>query len=171
MMGNVRQSEFDNNDNRAITARVGLVSHGALDAQLGLSYHASAFRDGSDDFTALGPDLKLRWQALGLRSYFYSSTEDLAGGEVDRSGMTLEPTYTLTRDSEKYGKIVLVGRYSMASHETGPAKSTWSQMGVGVNVYVTDAFIARAGFMTQGEEDDLQEVDNDAFTISVTSEF
>ena len=171
MMGNVRLSEFDTNDNRALTGRVGLVSRGGLDAQLGLSVHKSAFRDGSDDYTAMGPDLTLGWQAVGLRSYFYSSTEDLAGGEVDRSGMTLEPSYSLTRDSDKYRTIVLVGRYSTASEEAGGGKSTWTQLGVGVNVNVTESFVARAGFMTQGEEDDLSEVDNDAFTLSVTSEF
>ena len=171
MMGNVRTTEFDNNDNRALTGRVGLVSQGGLDIELGLSAHQSAFRDGSDDFSAFGPDLTLGWQAVGLRSYLYSSTEDLAGGEIDRSGMTLEPTYTLSRDSEKYSKIVFTGRYSMASREAGAAKDTWTQFGLGVNVNVTDAFIARVGFMTQGEEDDLAEVDNDAITISVTSEF
>jgi hypothetical protein len=85
--------------------------------------------------------------------------------------MTLEPTYTLSRDSDKYSKIVFTGRYGTASKDAGAAKETWTQLGFGVNVNVTDTFIARAGFITQGEEDDLDEVDNDAFSISVTSEF
>lgn len=85
--------------------------------------------------------------------------------------MTLEPSYSLTRDSDNYRTIVLVGRYSTVFEEAGGGKSTWTQLGVGVNVNVTESFIARAGFMTQGEEGDLTEVDNDTFILSVTSEF
>jgi hypothetical protein len=67
MMPNVRSTEFDTNDNRALTGRLGLVSSGDLNAELGVSAHSSAFRT-DDDFTAFGPDLTLGWQALGLRS-------------------------------------------------------------------------------------------------------
>lgn len=53
-----------------------------IDLELGLSASSGALRDGEDDFTAFGPDLTLSLGDLGLRSYFYSSTEDVRGAPL-----------------------------------------------------------------------------------------
>ena len=188
LMGNVRGTQFDTNGNRALTGRVGLVLLSALDAELGFSASGGKLRSAEDgnfgendpqryeaDFTAFGPDLTLGWKGLGLRSYLYTSSEDLSGASVDdlaRDGVTLEPSYTFKRDATRFKEITLVGRYGLADEETLSGDTfKRTQLGIGLNVHITKAFIARAGFVSQGEDEELSDVDNNAFSISLTSEF
>lgn len=175
MPDNVRMTQFDSNSNRTLTSRLGLVWRNGVDLELGLSASSGALRDGKDDFTAFGPDLTLGLGDLGLRSYFYSSTEDVRGAplsELARTGMTIEPSYTIRRDSERFKNITLVGRYSMADEETlADTELKRTQLGIAANIAITSSFQARIGFVSQGEDSDLPDADNNAFTLSVTNEF
>ncbi len=185
---NVRGSQFDANGNRALTGRLGLVLCDELNCELGFSSSVSQLRAGEDsriptseperyaaDLAAWGPDLVFSWKGLKLRSYLYNSKEDLKGAPVDelrRDGLTVEPSYTFRRESERLGALTLVGRYSRADEETlAGAKLRQTQLGIGVNGQITRAFKVRAGFVSQGEGRDLPDLDNDAFSFSLTAEF
>ena len=177
MMPNVRATTADNNDNRTLTGRLGLVLHSGLNAELGLSASSGTLRS-KDGFTAFGPDLTLDWKGLGLRSYLYKSAEEteelsgVSGSELDRDGLTIEPSYTFVRDTERYGEIVLVGRFSRADEEILEGKTLRrTQLGIGLNLQITRAFNARLGFVSQGEDEDLDDADNNAITLSLTNEF
>ena len=186
--GNVRTSGADGNGNRTLTGRVGLVLLDDLEAELGLSAASGALRAGEDasldagrpdryaaDFSSWGPDLTLEWRGVKLRSYLYSSTEKLKGasvGALERTGMTVEPSYTFKRAAGRFKAFTLVARYSAAEKET-LARTTLkrTQIGIGLHVDITSAFQGRIGFVSQGEAEDLPEVDNNAFSIGLTSEF
>ena len=186
----VRRTGADANGNRTFTGRLGLAVLGGLDAELGVSVASGQLRDGphvdatiglppefqyAADFTAFGPDLTIDINGFGLRSYFYSSTEELTGApvaEIARTGMTVEPSYTIKRDAERFKAFSLIARYSMAEEENLAGQTlTRDQIGVALNVFITDAFIGRLGYVIQGESDDLQDLDNNAMSISMTSEF
>ncbi|MBI2503200.1 MAG: hypothetical protein HYW07_08190 [Candidatus Latescibacteria bacterium] len=185
---NVSNTQFDANGNRALTGRVGLVLCSSLNCELGLSASRSRLRSGEDqriaasepghyaaDFTAWGPDLSLKWKAIKLRSYLYGSTEDLERAPVDklsRSGLTVEPSYTLRRTGRRLEMVSLVGRYSRADEETlGGPKLRMTQLGIGANGQITRAFRVRLGFVSQKEGKDLPDLDNDAFSLGLTAEF
>lgn len=188
LMGNVRDTQFDANGNRTVTGRVGLVTHTPLDAELGISASGGDLRAAEDgslavadpnrygaDYTAVGSDLSLGWRGLGLRSYYYASTEDLSGaprGQLDRDGFTLEPSYTYRRDAKRFAQVTVLGRYSSADEETLAGQTLGrTQWGLGVNAKVTRSFVARIGFLAQREDDDLADLDNDVFSIGLTNEF
>ena len=186
MPGTVRSTGADSNGDRTLTGRIGLVTMGSLDAELGLSFSSGQLRDGADataagtdqfaaDFSAFGPDLTIGIKDFGLRAYFYSSTEELTGApvpELARTGMTIEPTYKINLGEDRFKALTLVARYSMAEEDNLAGQTlTRDQIAVGVNVDITDAFIGRLGYVIQGESDDMPELDNDALSISLTSEF
>lgn len=185
---NVRGTQFDANGNRALTGRLGLVLCDELNCELGFSASRSKLRSGKDsriaatepehyaaDLTAWGPDFVFSWKGLKLRSYLYNTTEDLGGAPVDklrRDGLTVEPSYTYRRESERLGAITLVGRYSRAGEETlAGAKLRQRQLGIGVNGQITRAFKMRAGFVSHRESKDLPNLDNDSFSFGLTAEF
>ncbi len=192
LMDNVRGTGADTNSNRTITGRVGLLLRSAGDIEVGVSAASGELRSVADpdpdlvgsaeayegEFSAFGPDLTLSWQALSLRYYYYSSSEDLKGvaaGENDsisRSGYTFEPIYTLTSERERFSSVSLMLRYSMAEEENLQGQTlTRSQLGIGVKTKITAQFVGRAAYMVQGEDDALPDMDNNAFTISFTNEF
>ena len=127
------------------------------------------------DFTAFGPDLSLSWNGFGLRSYYYTSTEELNNApvnEIARDGFIVEPSYTISQDSDRFQEIMLLGRYSVADEEDlGGNTFRRTQLGIGVNAKLTSSFVARLSYMAQGEDDDLNDLDNNALTFSVTNEF
>ena len=188
LMGNVRGTEADTNDDRTVTGRLGLVYQSGLDLEVGVSFSSGALRSVEDpslatdaaeryaaDFSAFGPDIRVSVRDFSLRGYFYTSSEDLTGAgisQLDRSGMTLEPSYTLRRDASRFGEISLVARYSMSDEDTmagGTLKRT--QTGIGVSAAATSQLDLEVGYVSQDEDDDMPKLDNNAFTISLTSHF
>jgi hypothetical protein len=167
---NVRGTTADVNDNRTLTGRVGLVRLGGIDAELGLSF-ASGDLAEPGSFTALGSDLVLGLGSASLRSYLYSSTEDTGPVDIDRSGFTVEPMYTISLEKERLSALSLLVRYSQAEEDDPTGTLTRSQLGVGVVGQITSSLRFRAGFMSQGEDDDLPDADNNAITFSITNEF
>ena len=185
MMPVVRSTTADANGNRAFTGRLGLVLMGGLGAELGLSFAGGQMRDGSApdlsgvdafgaDFSSFGPDLTVNIGAFGLRSYYYSSTETLDGGPVDdlvRTGMTVEPSYTIKREADRFHTISFIVRYSTAEEENLAGQTlSRDQSGIAVNVEITDGFVGRLGYLIQGESKDLTDLDNDVMSISLISE-
>lgn len=116
-----------------------------------------------------------QWQAFALRSYYYSSVEDLHAApqsQLQRDGFTIEPSYSLRFERKRYSSITLLGRYSSADEEAlGLGSLQRQQLGVGINVQITHSFVAKLGIITQGEGAQLPSVDNDAFTLSLTNVF
>ena len=132
--------------------------------------------DYAADFSAYGVDATFGLYGFGLRSYFYSSTEDLSGGapvgELARSGFTLEPSYTLKREADRFKEIVLLARLGQADEETLVGTTLRrSQLGLGANIQLTHTFVGKVGYISQGEDEDLPDIDNNAFNFSFTYEF
>ena len=184
-LSGVRGTGTDTNGNRTVTGRVGLVYNSDFDFELGVSGSTGELRAGptgvaatAEDFeasfTAFGPDLTIGYQGLGLKSYYYTSTEDLTGTrDIDRSGFTVEPSYTLhRRGASKFREVTLLTRLSRAEEDDIAGNTyTRTQFGVGLNTRITKTFVGKISFVSQGEDDHLPDQDNNALSISITSEF
>lgn len=188
LMPNVRATGADSNDDRSLSGRVGLVVGGDYRSEIGFSLAAGQLRDGEDaaraasdpdryraDFDAWGLDLSLSWQALALRSYYYSSNEDLRAAplaQLQRDGYTIEPSYSMRFERERYNLVTILGRYSSVDEETlGLGTLRRTQLGLGLNVQITRSFVAKLGFVAQGEGAQMPSLDNDALTLSLTDVF
>jgi len=188
LMPNVRATGADSNDDRSLSGRMGLILETGVRSEIGFSLAGGQLRDAEDptltatdpdryrgDFNAWGGDLAFQWQAFALRSYYYSSKEDLRAApqsQLQRDGFTIEPSYSLHFARERYSTITILGRYSAADEETlGMGSLQRRQLGLGINVQITHSFVAKLGIITQGEGAQLPSVDNDAFTLSLTNVF
>ncbi len=114
LMDNIQGTGADTNSNRTITGRVGLLLRNAGDIEVGLSAASGELRSVGDvdmagtaegyegEFSAFGPDLTLSWQALSLRSYYYSSSEDLKGVAAGENDSISRSGYTVTVHRKTY---------------------------------------------------------------------
>jgi hypothetical protein len=188
LMPNVRATGADSNDDRSLSGRMGLVIGEKYRSEIGFSLAAGQLRDGEDatrattdpdryraDFDAWGIDLTLGWHALALRSYYYASNEDLRAaplGQLKRDGYTIEPSYSLRFERERYNRVTLLGRYSSVDEQTlGLGTLRRTQLGLGINLQITRSFVAKMGFVAQGEGAQMPSIKNDAFTLSLTDVF
>ncbi len=188
LMPNVRATGADSNDDRSLSGRLGLVLDANYRTEIGLSLAGGQLRDAEDtarpttdpdryraDFDAWGIDLALNWQAFALRSYYYSSTEDLRTAplaQLQRDGYTIEPSYALRFKREHYNVVTILGRYSSVDEQTlGLGTLRRTQLGAGINIQITRSFVAKLGFVAQGEGAQMPSIDNNALTLSLTDVF
>jgi len=188
----VRGTAFDYNSDRALTGRVGLVLQQGGRIELGLSGTRSKLRVGQDvritdlnninryesDFQALGADASLNIRALKLRSYYYTSKEDLSAApqnQLDRKGFTVEPSITFDfadREIKNLLALELMGRYSQAQEDDlSGGTPKYTQLAAGALFHFTRTLKGRIGYAWHKEKNSATEIDNDIFFFSLTAEF
>lgn len=110
----------DNNSNRAVSGRAGVVLWPWLEA--GASLHTQRYSTQRDlGLRFAGGDLSGRWRGFELRAEYVSArlereTSDPAGRpqpapDLDQSGWYTQLSYTFERDREPFRSLALVTRY------------------------------------------------------------
>ncbi len=188
LMPNVMGTAQDADANRTVTGRVGFVTGSRVQLSIGASGMTGTLRDGEDpsraaddvlrygaDVQALGADLSLQSRRVNLRSYLYWSREDLDGApvpELDRLGLTVEPSLTVWSSATSGRAVELVGRASTAREETlSGLTHRRTQWALGVLARVRRMTWVRVGYVGQSEGRDLSSRSNDAFSLGVTTSF
>ena len=158
---------------------------------MGLSGTRSKLRVGQDtsvpagninryesDFQAFGADASLNIGALKLRSYYYTSKEDLSAApknQLDRKGFTLEPSITFDfadREIKNLLALELMGRYSQAEEDDlSGGTPKYTQLAAGAQFHFTRNLQGRIGSAWHKEKNSATEIDNDIFFFSLTAEF
>ena len=186
LMDNVGNTPFDFNKDRTITTRFDLVP-GIKDLHIGASFARGALRSGVDavnfavsdprryqaDFLAYGAHLSyLKKQNFGWRSYWYWSVENLDGqGSLDRHGGTLEPIYSFRIGKKHFQELILKARYGMAREERlFDTAVVRHQTAFGFNIKINEFLLGKIEYVFQ-LEDEIVELDNDVFNISLTMAF
>lgn len=185
---NVEETSFDQDGDRTVTGRIGLVLNREWDVELGLSAASGGLREGIDpafaasdvrrypaDFEAYGADVSVAWGGLETRAYYYASEEELEAAPtdaLDRDGVTLEAGYTFPIDRPRFESLSLLGRYGVANEDTlAGGELEWSQYGIALKAQLSRSFHGSVAYVTQEEDEDSPELDDDALIAWLVFEF
>lgn len=192
LMQNVRATAYDDNGNRTITGRAGLIFEGKYRTEIGFSMASGDLR-ATDDlalaasdplrytaaFSAYGPDLTISGNGFDLRSYYYQSKEKFSAAGVsgfDRSGMTIEPAYQFDYNRKGLHSLSFQARYSFAEEDRFSSTMQIEQIkrnqyGIGLTYSPTNAYHIKLSYVKQEEGGALANYDNDVLALVITGEF
>jgi hypothetical protein len=155
LTGNDRERP-DRDDNKAVGGRLGIE---LAQASFGVSAYTGDYAKTETDglaMTLLGLDGEFRWQALELRGEYVRASQDLTtGDENERSGYYVQAAYATSMNFEP------VVRYSSIDFEQDSGDA--SELGVGLNYFVSSSGTLRFGYYFEMEKEEEFERDNDKF--------
>ncbi len=177
-------SVTDDNNNKAIGGRIGVIAPPWVEGGVSLYRGAYTPRDDSHSITSFGFDGAFFWKDIAeLRGEWIFTDQQIMSQTLQKDGWSLQGAYKLADlayllsnlpGSSFLGRCEFVLRYSTADLDTLSGGEVIAdnrhQFTSGINYYIRPSFIWRV-FLEKNQEDKGTTADNDAFITMLTMGF